>query len=174
MDYSKYISVTPDFPTKGISFKDISPILADPDAFESCINDFAKLAEKYNPDVIIGPEARGFLFGAALGYKMHKGFIMARKAGKLPGKTYQVEYALEYGTAKIEVPAIALKPGQRVLLIDDLLATGGSLNALAKLVRDAGATPVAALTLINLKEIEGWKKLDFPCECLVELSALHE
>ena len=173
MDYSKYIGVTPDFPTAGISFKDVSPLCADPAAFKNAIDGLAKMAEKYHPDVIIGPEARGFLFGSALAYKMGLGFIMARKAGKLPGKTYSIEYSLEYGKAKIEVPACALKKGQRVLLVDDLLATGGSLKALGELIREAGAIPVGALTIINLKEIEGWKKLDFPCECLVELSALH-
>ena len=174
MDYSKYIGVTPNFPTEGISFKDISPLIADPAAFKQTIDDLAKLAEKYHPDVIIGPEARGFVFGSALAYKMGLGFVMARKAGKLPGKTYAIEYSLEYGTAKIELPACSLKKGQRVLLVDDLLATGGSLKALGDLVKEIGATPVGALTVINLKEIEGWKKLDFPCECLVELSALHE
>lgn len=174
MDYSKYIAVTPDFPTKGISFKDISPLLLNPDAFETCINDLAKLAEKYQPDIIIGPESRGFIFGAALANKMHKGFVMARKAGKLPGKTYRIEYALEYGTATLELPALAVKEGQRVLLVDDLLATGGSLKALGHLVEEMGATPIAALTVINLIELKGWEKLKFPCECLVELSADHE
>ncbi len=173
MDYSKFISVTPDFPTKGISFKDISPLLDDPKAFQSCIDDFAKLAEKYHPDVIVGPEARGFVFGSALAYKMGLGFVMARKAGKLPGKTYEVEYALEYGTAKLQIPANSFRPGQRVLMIDDLLATGGSLRALEDLIVKAGGLPVAALTLINLVEIEGWKNLGVPQECLIELSALH-
>lgn len=173
MDYSKYISVTPDFPKKGISFKDISPLLRDPVAFHAAIEDFAKMTEKYHPDVIVGPEARGFLFGAALAYRMNIGFVMARKAGKLPGDTYSVEYSLEYGKEKLEIPAASFQKGQRVLLIDDLLATGGSFEALGELITKAGGIPVAGLTVINLKELEGWKHLSFPCECLVELSALH-
>lgn len=173
MDYSKYISVTPNFPKEGISFKDISPLLGDPEAFKSCIDDMAKIAEKYHPDVIVGPEARGFIFGSALAYKMGIGFVMARKKGKLPGKTYEVEYNLEYGTEKLQLREGMIEKGAKVLLVDDLLATGGSLKALEDLVKVSGGVPVASICLIVLKEIEGWKNLDIPFESLVELSALH-
>ena len=169
MDYEKYIGVTEDFPKKGISFKDISPLLADPDAFEHCIDDMAKIAEEYHVDKICGPESRAFLFGAALGLKMHKGFVMARKAGKLPGVTIKVTYQLEYATATIEIPAGAFKPGERVLLIDDLMATGGTFSALKTLIEKAGAIPVACLTLIDLVELKGAEKIGLPCRSLLEL-----
>jgi adenine phosphoribosyltransferase len=169
MDYEKYIGVTEGFPKKGISFKDVSPLLRDPEAFHSCIDDLAKLALPYKPDIICGPESRAFLFGAALAYQMHSGFVMARKAGKLPGKTYSIEYALEYGTAKLEIPADSFKHGERVLLIDDLMATGGTFKALKQLVIDAGGTPVACLTVINLKDLHGEKAVDLPCKSLLDL-----
>jgi len=173
MDYERYISVVNGFPKAGISFKDISPLLRDPDAFHHCIDDFAELAEPYHPTVILGPESRGFIFGAALAYKMGIGFVMARKAGKLPGMTATVSYTLEYGTATLEVPLNSFKKGDRVLLIDDLIATGGSLNAMATLVRKCAATPVAALCVISLKELKGSSTLDIPFDSLVDLSAEH-
>jgi adenine phosphoribosyltransferase len=172
MDYEKYISVVNGFPKAGISFKDISPLLRDPKAFQQCIDDFARLAEPYKPTVVLGPESRGFIFGAALAYKMGIGFVMARKAGKLPGITAKVSYSLEYGTASLEVPANAFKPGDRVLLIDDLIATGGSLRALEDLTKKLGADPVAALVVIYLKELQGEKALDIPLHSLVSLSAV--
>lgn len=173
MDYEKYIGVVNGFPKAGISFKDISPLLRDPKAFHQCIDDFAKLAEPYHPDVILGPESRGFIFGAALAYKMKIGFVMARKAGKLPGKNHQVSYSLEYGNATLEVREDSFKKGQRVLLVDDLIATGGSFKALEDLVRMSDATPVAALALIYLRELQGEKDLDIPFKYLLSLSASH-
>ena len=173
VNLSDYVASIRDFPTKGILFRDITPILQDPEAFRTATKMLAEYGRKVGADVIVGPEARGFVFGSALAYKMGLGFVMARKAGKLPGKTYEVEYALEYGTAKLQIPANSFRPGQRVLMIDDLLATGGSLRALEDLIVKAGGLPVAALTLINLVEIEGWKNLGVPQECLIELSALH-
>ena len=169
MDYEKYIGVTPDFPKKGISFKDISPLLRDPVAFHSCIEDLAKLAAPFHPDILCGPESRAFLFGAALAYRMDIGFVMARKAGKLPGKTYSIEYALEYGTAKLEIPAASFEKGQRVLMIDDLMATGGTFKALSDLIKDGGGTPVGALTVINLKDLHGERAVDLPCKSLLDL-----
>jgi adenine phosphoribosyltransferase len=169
MDYTKYIGVTPDFPTKGISFKDISPLLNNPDAFSSAIEDMAKLAEEFHPTVITGPESRAFLFGAPLAYRMHLGFVMARKAGKLPGNPLSKTYNLEYGTAKIEIPRDSFKKGDRVLLIDDLMATGGTFKALKELVIEAGATPVACLTMINLKDLHGEKFVELPCKSLLDL-----
>lgn len=171
MDYRKRIAVFPDFPKKGISFKDISTLLEDPVAFHFCINDLAELAIKFHPDVIMGAESRGFIFGSALAYKMNLGFVMARKEGKLPGHNLKVSYALEYGEASLEIRDNALEKGQRVLLVDDLIATGGSLNAMAQLVRLAGAKPVGAVCVIALKELNGAQTLDIPFSALVELPA---
>lgn len=173
MDYEKYIGVTKDFPKEGISFKDISPLLANPEAFHSCIDDMAKIAEQYKPDLICGPESRAFLFGAALGYKMGVGFVMGRKAGKLPGKTIRAEYKLEYGTASIEIPANSIKPGQKVLLIDDLMATGGTFKALKQIIEEAGGIAVACVTLINLEELHGEDNVGIPCHTLLTLSDSH-
>lgn len=171
MDYSKHIAVFPDFPKKGVSFKDISTLLQDPVAFHFCINDLAELAVKFHPDLIMGAESRGFVFGSALAYKMNLGFVMARKEGKLPGHNLKVSYALEYGEASLEIRDNALRKGQRVLLVDDLIATGGSLNAMARLVRLSEANPVGAICVIALKELHGDKTLDIPFAALVELSA---
>jgi adenine phosphoribosyltransferase len=173
MDYEKCIGVVPDFPKKGISFKDISPLLGDPKAFHSCIDDLAKLAEPYKPDMIIAAESRGFIFGSALAYKLGIGFVMARKPHKLPGHNLAVSYTLEYGQETLEIRDNAFKKGQRVLLVDDLIATGGSLNAMATLARKCGATPVAALCVISLKELKGASTLDIPFDSLVDLSANH-
>ncbi len=173
MDLEKYIGVTPDFPKKGISFKDISPLLRDPAAFKEAVDRLAKMAEKYHPDVIIGPESRGFTFGCALAYKMGIGFVMARKAGKLPGVTMKVSYQLEYGTATMEIPASSFKAGDKVLMIDDLMATGGTFAALKELITLAGGTPVACLTVINLEELHGEKAVGLPCESLLNLSDSH-
>lgn len=169
MDYTKYIGVTPDFPKKGISFKDISPLLRDPEAFHSCIKDLSQLAKDFKPTALVGPESRAFLFGAALAYEMGIGFVMARKGGKLPGVTFKTTYQLEYGTATLEVPAASFKKGDRVLMIDDLMATGGSFKALKDLVEMAGGTVVGALSFINLKDLHGEKKIGLPCKALVDL-----
>ena len=169
MDYEKYINVVEDFPKKGISFKDISPLLKNPKAFKACIDEMAAIAEKYHPDIICGPESRAFLFGAALAYKMGIGFVMARKGGKLPGVIIKTTYQLEYATATLEVPAGSFDKGMRVLLIDDLMATGGTFNALKGLIEMTGATPVACLTLINLKDLDGAKNVDLPCEAILDL-----
>ncbi len=174
MDLKKYIGVTPDFPKKGISFKDISPLLRTPEAFAYCVDELAKAAEEFAPTVLVGAESRGFLFGAALAYKMGIGFVMARKAGKLPGATVKVSYELEYGTASIEVPAASFKKEDRVVLIDDLLATGGTFLAMNDLVKKAGGNPVGALSVIRLEELEGEKKIPVPTKSLLNLSDCHE
>jgi len=169
MDYEKYISVTKDFPKKGISFKDVSPLLRDPVAFHSCIDDLAKLAEEYHANAIIGPESRAFIFGAAMAYKMGLGFVMARKAGKLPGIVIHYTYQLEYGSATLEIPQDSFKKGDRVLLVDDLMATGGTFDALKKLVINDGAVPVACVTVIRLKDLAGEKVVGLPCKSLLDL-----
>lgn len=169
MDYEKYIGVTLDFPKKGISFKDVSPLLRDPDAFRYCIDDLSERASAYHPTVIVGPESRGFPFGAALAYKMGIGFVMARKAGKLPGETIKVSYALEYGEATLEVPKNSFQKGDRVLVIDDLMATGGTFAALEKLIRGCDAEPVLDICIIRLKDLEGEKALSVPYVSLLDL-----
>ncbi len=169
MDYSKYIGVVEGWPKKGISFKDISPLLRDPEAFSACIDDLAQLAKEFKPDLIVGPESRGFIFGSALAYRMHIGFVMARKDGKLPGVVYQVSYQLEYGTATICIPKNSFKPGQRVLLVDDLLATGGTFNAIKELVEIAGGTPVGAISVIKLADLHGDEKVQLPFRSLLDL-----
>ncbi len=171
MNYEKYIGVVNGFPKQGISFKDISPLLRDPVAFQNVINDLAALAEPYHPDVVCAPESRGFIFAAALAYKMKIGFVMARKSGKLPGDNIKVSYSLEYGNSSLEVRPDSFTKGTRVLLLDDLIATGGSLKALKELVQKANGTPVAALAVITLKELKGEKEVGLPFASLVSLSA---
>ena len=169
MNYEYYIRVVLDFPKKGISFKDISPLLKDSVAFHSAICDLAKLAEEFKPDIICGPESRAFIFGSALAFHMNKGFVMARKSGKLPGVTCQTTYQLEYGTATIAIPQDSFKKGERLLLVDDLMATGGTFKALEDLVKQAGGNPVGAVTLINLKEFEDSCVFKLKCKSLLDL-----
>ncbi len=160
MDFEKYISVTPDFPTKGISFKDISPLLADKDAFNSAVKAMSEIIKPYNVDIIIGPESRGFVFGAPVAFNSNVGFVMARKKGKLPGKVISKTYTLEYNTTTIELPYNSIKKGTRVFLVDDLLATGGTLKAVKELVEEQGGIVCGIVTLIELKDLNGKANLD--------------
>ena len=155
MDYSKYIRVIEGFPTKEISFKDISPLLANPDAFRKAITEMASYVKEWNADVIIGPESRGFIFGCPVALEANVGFIMARKQGKLPGSTISKEFTLEYGKAVIELPEFLMKPGMRVVLIDDLMATGGTLKAMKELIEENGSKVVGIITLIELTDLKG-------------------
>ncbi len=168
MEFEQYIRVQENFPREGISFKDISPLLENPMAFRAAIDAMEEIATKWNPDIIVGPESRGFLFGAPLALKMGKGFLMARKAGKLPGEALSVTYDLEYGSATLEIPAFAVKKGTRVLLVDDLLATGGTLQALEKLFASVGAEVVGVITLIELTSLNGRQNLKAPFETLIK------
>lgn len=169
MNLEDYIPTINNFPKEGIAFKDVSPLLADKEAFAYTIEKFSEIAKKYKPTVIVGPEARGFVFGTALAYKLGLGFVMARKSGKLPGKTVSTTYALEYGEDQIEVPEGLIKKGDRVLIIDDLLATGGTIGAIVRLVEKCDATAVAALTLIELLSLDPSRKLGrLPHESLVK------
>ena len=168
MELKQFIRVQEDFPRKGISFKDVSPLLENPEAFACAIDEMKKIAEKLQPDIIIGPESRGFLFGAPLALAMGKGFLMARKAGKLPGERLQIEYDLEYGSATMEIPAFAIKEGTRVLIVDDLLATGGTLKALEELCGRAGAKVVGSICLIELTDLKGRDNLEAPFEALIK------
>lgn len=170
MDLKQYIGITEGFPKPGISWKDISPLLACPEAFQEAINQMAAWAEDKKPTLIIGPESRGFVFGSPLAYKMGIPFAMARKKGKLPGKTYAVKYALEYGTDELEISALAVKKGDRVLLVDDLMATGGTFKAMKSLCEEAGIEIVGAITAIELTDISKDVDLGVPFASLIQFN----
>lgn len=154
-----YIRDIPDFPKPGILFKDISPLLADGDAFASCISQLACLMPE-GVDTIVGMEARGFLFGAALANHTGLGFIPVRKPGKLPAEVHAIEYELEYGTDILEIHRDSLSKGHRVVVVDDLLATGGTASATVRLVQQLGAEVAACLFVIELDFLEGRKALE--------------
>lgn len=159
----------PDFPKPGILFKDIMPVLASPAAFRASIDLFSEALAGLQVDKIVGIDARGFLFGAALAYKLELGFIPVRKKGKLPGKTEAVPYTLEYGESTVEMLSDALQPGERVVLIDDLLATGGTAAAAIKLIEKLGARAIGALFLIELEFLNGRRLLgDVPVTALLK------
>lgn len=164
----QYIASIPDFPKPGIIFRDITPITEHPDGLQAAIDELCDCIEGMDVDVIAGIEARGFLFGAPVAYKLGKGFLAIRKKGKLPRETVCEEYALEYGTASIEINADSISLGQKVVIIDDLIATGGTAAASAKLVEKLGGEVVKMLFLIELKGLEGRKALQgYDVESLV-------
>lgn len=167
MDIKNHIRAIPDFPKPGILFYDISTLLAHPDAWQVTMGRMARIVGRHQPDILAGIESRGFLVAAPLALKLGCGFAMVRKKGKLPGKTIRHEYALEYGTDTIEIQHDAIKPGQRVVILDDLLATGGTLAASIQLFRNVGAAVAGAACLIELSFLGGRKKLDVPFDSLV-------
>ena len=145
----------PDFPKSGILFKDITPVLADAAAFQEVMDDFVEHAQLFAPDMVAGIESRGFLFGAPLALDLGLGFVPIRKAGKLPSVVEREEYVLEYGTAIIEAHRDSIRPGQRVLIVDDLLATGGTAAAAARLVEKLGGTVAGFCFLVELTSLNG-------------------
>jgi adenine phosphoribosyltransferase len=149
----------PDFPRPGIVFKDIMPLLADPESFRETVDALAEFAEPRRPDVILGAEARGFILGGALAYRLGCGFVAARKPGKLPWETVSAEYELEYGVDSLELHADAIAHGARVLVHDDLLATGGTARAKVNLVEQLGGTVVGVVFVIELAFLNGREKL---------------
>jgi adenine phosphoribosyltransferase len=149
----------PDFPKPGIVFKDITPLLADPEAFGACLDLFAERLEPLKIDAIMGIESRGFIFGGALAYKMKKRFVPARKPGKLPYEKIRVEYELEYGTDALEVHKDAIAKGERVLVLDDLLATGGTASGACDLVRKLGGEVAAVAFVVELAFLNGAARL---------------
>ncbi len=167
MDLKDHIRGIPDFPKPGIFFYDISTLLQDADAWQVAMGRMAKAVRQHHPDILAGVESRGFLIAAPLALKLGCGFIMLRKRGKLPGATVGLDYALEYGSDRIEIQADAVTPGQRVVVVDDLLATGGTMAAGIALLRKVGAMVPAAATLIELTFLKGRDKLDVPVETLV-------
>jgi adenine phosphoribosyltransferase len=168
VDLKSKIRDVPDFPQPGIVFKDIMPLLADEDAYAQVVDELASWAEERDPDVVLGAEARGFITGGALAYKLGCGFVAARKPGKLPWETVSATYALEYGSDSLELHADAIKEGARVLVHDDLLATGGTAKAKCELVEQLGGVVVGVLFIIALDFLNGREKLaDYDVHALI-------
>lgn len=155
----EYIRSIPDFPEKGIIFRDVTSILQDADGLQLAIDEMQKRINADEVDVIAGTESRGFIFGAPIAYNLHKPFVLIRKKGKLPCETVSKKYSLEYGTAEIEIHKDAIQAGQRVAVIDDLLATGGTLQACNELIEELGGKVVKDLFLIELAGLNGREKL---------------
>ena len=155
-----YIIAVPDFPKPGVLFRDITGILSDPDGLKLTLDAFYKTLENVNFDVVVGLEARGFLFGVPIAEHFHKPFVPERKKGKLPRETVEITYNLEYGTACMEVHKDAIKPGQRVVIVDDLLATGGTAKAAAHLVEKMGGKVECFAFVIELADLKGREILD--------------
>ena len=155
-----YVRTIPDFPEKGIMFRDVTSVMQDPEGLQLAINGLNDLVKDVDYDVVVGPESRGFIFGTPIAYANHKAFVPVRKKGKLPCETVEATYDLEYGTATIEMHKDAIKPGQKVVIIDDLIATGGTVEAAAKLVEQLGGVVVKIVFLMELAGLEGRKKLE--------------
>jgi adenine phosphoribosyltransferase len=153
------IQEVPDFPKPGISFKDITPLIEDGAAFRAAVDEMARATEKIDYTRILSADARGFVFGAALAYKARKGLVLARKRGKLPRETVSVDYELEYGSEVLEVHADSIPAGARVLVVDDLLATGGTAHAMCELVENAGGIVAGVAFLVELRRLRGRERL---------------
>jgi len=168
MNIKNHIRGIPDFPKPGILFYDISTLLANADAWQFAINELAKEVAPLKPDLLAGIESRGFLLAAPLALELGLGFTMVRKQGKLPGPCVKYEYQLEYGTDILEIQEDAVKPGEKIVLLDDLLATGGTMLAATELLRKVGANVIGSACIIELNFLNGRKKLDIPCSTLVD------
>ena len=169
MDLKNVIRDVVDFPKEGIVFKDITPILQDPVALRASVDQFEAALEGLTFDYVVGPESRGFIFGVPLAYNMSKGFVPVRKAGKLPYKTKSKEYDLEYGSAVIEMHVDAIKPGDKVVIVDDLLATGGTSKAMVELIEELGGEVVKMVYLIELGFLDGRELLKgYDVEALIK------
>ena len=154
-----YVVSIPDFPEPGIIFRDVTSVIQDADGLQLAIDEMQKLLDGVEFDVIAGAESRGFVFGMPIAYNMKKPFVLVRKKGKLPRETVEMSYELEYGSATIEMHKDSIKPGQKVVLVDDLIATGGTIEAAAKLVESLGGEVVKIIILMELAGLEGRKKL---------------
>jgi adenine phosphoribosyltransferase len=155
--YKKFIREIPDFPRAGVSFKDLTPLLSRGDVFASCVDELAARCrdQGISPHRVACPEARGFLFGAAVAYRLGVGVVPIRKTGKLPYRTIQVEYALEYGVDRVEMHVDAVSAGERILIVDDVLATGGTMHASVNLVQKSGGTVAGCAFLVELEFLHG-------------------
>ena len=158
-DIKKYITDIPDFPEKGIIFRDVTSLLQSGEGFSAAVDEMTKLLDDVDFDAVLGLEARGFVFGAPIAYAKKKAFIPVRKKGKLPRATVSAKYELEYGTAEIEIHTDSLKKGDKVVIIDDLIATGGTLEAAARLVEQLGGEVVRIVCLMELTDLKGRDKL---------------
>lgn len=167
MNLKDHIRGIPDFPKPGILFYDISPLLANAEAWRTAIDRLAEAVAAHEPDVLVGIESRGFLVAAPLALRLGKGFAMVRKKNKLPGRRISHTYDLEYGSDTIEIQSDAIKPGDRVVVLDDLLATGGTMAAAIKLLKSVGGDVRAAAFLIELTFLGGRERLGVPCEALM-------
>ena len=156
----EYVKSIPDFPEKGIIFRDVTSVLQDADGLHMAIDQMQKKLEGVDFDIVLGPESRGFIFGVPIAYNMHKAFVPVRKKGKLPRATISQTYDLEYGTATIEIHKDAIQPGQKVVIIDDLIATGGTTEAIIKMVEELGGEVVRCVFLMELAGLKGREKLN--------------
>lgn len=164
----EYVKSIPDFPEKGIIFRDVTSVLQDADGLHLAIDEMQKFLEGVEFDVIAGTESRGFIFGVPIAYNLHKAFVPVRKKGKLPRETVSAEYELEYGKAEIEMHKDAIQPGQKVVLVDDLIATGGTIEAAARLVEELGGEVVKIIFLMELEGLKGREKLkDYDVESVI-------
>ena len=154
-----YVVTIPDFPEPGIMFRDVTSVLQDADGLELAIRTMQDMVKDLDFDVVVGAESRGFIFGTPIAYNLHKPFVLIRKKGKLPRETVSVEYELEYGTGVLEMHKDAVGKGQKVLLVDDLIATGGTTEAMIKLVESCGGVVVGVLVLMELKGLKGREKI---------------
>lgn len=155
----KYIKSIPDFPKPGIIFRDVTSVTESPEGLKLAIDEMDALLDGVDYDLIAGTESRGFVFGAPLAYKNNKGLVLVRKKGKLPRQTVEMSYDLEYGQATIEIHKDSIKPGDKVVLVDDLIATGGTIEAAAKLIESLGGEVVKMIFLIELTDLKGREKL---------------
>ena len=158
-EVEKYIKSIPDFPKPGIIFRDVTSVTENPEGMKLAIDEMDKLLDGVDYDVIAGAESRGFIFGAPLAYKNNKGLVLVRKKGKLPRETVEMSYDLEYGQATIEIHKDSINPGEKVVLVDDLIATGGTIEAAAKLIESLGGIVVKMVFLIELTDLKGRERL---------------
>lgn len=164
----EYVRSIPDFPEEGIIFRDVTSVLQDAEGLQLAINTMQEKIKDLEFDVVAGPESRGFIFGTPIAYNNHKPFVLIRKKGKLPCETVEKEYDLEYGTAVIEMHKDAVKPGQKVLIVDDLIATGGTTEAMIQLIEELGGQVVGIVVLIELAGLKGREKLkDYRLEAAI-------
>lgn len=158
-EVEKYVRSIPDFPEEGIIFRDITSVLQNPEGLKLAIDSMLEILKDTDFDVVVGPESRGFVFGMPVAYELNKGFVMVRKKGKLPCETIEAEYDLEYGTAVVEMHKDSIKPGQRVVIVDDLIATGGTTEAIIKMIESLGGIVVKVVYLMELSGLNGRDKL---------------
>ena len=155
----EYVRSIPDFPEEGIIFRDVTSVLQDAEGLHLAISTMQDLVKDLDFDVVVGPESRGFIFGTPIAYNLHKPFVLIRKKGKLPGKTISQSYDLEYGSTEIEMHVDSFEPGKKILIVDDLIATGGTTEAMIKLVEKLGGVVSAVCVLIELPDLKGREKI---------------